>query len=165
MPAETIPPSLRMWRRDQRLRQLGYSSYWQYIDSPAWRSVRAHYRNSGLPQDCKLCGATEKIVLHHRTYDRVGEEELTDLAPLCFSCHSMVHQLERVCGEIDIATFDMLADPERAAETRAQLEEKARMLAAEWEATRPPFRRGPPKLRGKGKYQVPRGGRPRPIVE
>lgn len=47
------------------------------------------------------------------TYERVGEELLTDLIPLCAKCHQIVHVLERR-GEITL-DFQGIVDFERAA--------------------------------------------------
>ena len=47
------------------------------------------------------------------TYERVGDEELTDLTPLCRKCHAMVHELERR-GEIAL-DFQGIVSMRRAA--------------------------------------------------
>lgn len=46
------------------------------------------------PQAC-ICGKTDELQLHHLTYERLGDEDLSDLTPLCADCHAMVHVLER----------------------------------------------------------------------
>lgn len=96
------PPHVRRRsrRRLARLRALGYASYRAYLISPHWRSVRALYWASDLPQQC-ICGETEALQLHHLTYDRIGGEALTDLVPLCATCHADIHVLERR-GEIGL---------------------------------------------------------------
>jgi hypothetical protein len=73
-----------------RLRKLGLT-YREYLRSEHWRNTRASYRASGLPQACLVCGAS-KVNLHHRTYQRLGRESLTDLVPLCRPCHRSVHE-------------------------------------------------------------------------
>lgn len=110
------------WERDRRLEDLGYSSYDEYIQSAAWYAVRRRYRASDLPQNCQLCGSDENTVLHHRTYERVGREELTDLIPLCRECHGIVHTLFRR-GEIasyDAPDINALVDQERARRNRRE---------------------------------------------
>ena len=65
-----------------------------YVRSPAWFELRAkHLQRHGA--DCKACGATTKIHLHHKTYDRLGAEKLTDLVALCETCHAAVHRYAR----------------------------------------------------------------------
>lgn len=73
-----------------RIRPLGYTRYEEYLASPHWQDVRRRYKASELPQDCK-CGATTKLALHHKTYVRMGAEELDDLEPLCPPCHRAAH--------------------------------------------------------------------------
>lgn len=86
---------LQVGIKRSRLRELGYEDYSDYIKSSRWKNTRARYRSSDRPQDCAICGAGDPIILHHRTYERLGAEALDDLLPLCLSCHEMVHELER----------------------------------------------------------------------
>lgn len=102
----------RSFRRHRRLRQLGYGDYRDYLLSPAWSDVKRRYRQSDLPQMCG-CGATTELEMHHKTYERVGEERLEDLAPMCSPCHRVLHVLE-ARGEIGLE-FDPLRDDARAA--------------------------------------------------
>jgi hypothetical protein len=78
----------------RRLDQLGYANYNAYVASPHWRQTRQRYRDSDLPQNCYCCDE-EKVELHHTTYERLGQELLTDLKPLCHACHMMIHDLDR----------------------------------------------------------------------
>lgn len=72
-----------------RLWELGYGSYADYLESDHWKHIRSRYRASGRPWVCR-CGATPKA-LHHWTYERLGEEKLDDLEPVCDSCHRKIH--------------------------------------------------------------------------
>jgi hypothetical protein len=58
-----------------------------------------------------MCGA-DVVQLHHKTYDRIGAEDLTDLTPLCARCHALIHVLERR-GDITLS-FDGFESIERA---------------------------------------------------
>lgn len=100
-----LRPQPRRRQRAKRLRELGYQDYDDYLRSPHWRAIKARYRASELPQVC-MCGETE-VHLHHKTYERIGAENLTDLTPLCATCHTLIHVLERR-GEIglDLAGFE-----------------------------------------------------------
>lgn len=113
---------LRREVRDIRLREQGYRSYPHYLKSAHWADVRREYQASGLPQDC-FCGETEAIQLHHMTYERVGREELSDLTPLCPTCHAMVHTLE-ARGEIGL-DFTGFINEQRAEQRRAEVEAAA----------------------------------------
>lgn len=65
-----------------------------YLRSPHWQDIRARYRASQMPQACVVCGAS-RVDLHHRTYERLGAELLTDLVPLCREHHGEAHKLRR----------------------------------------------------------------------
>jgi hypothetical protein len=102
---------VRIEQRDARLQRLGFGSYVAYLASGCWEATKARYRASDLPQSCVLCG-DEHVQLHHTTYERVAEEELADLAPLCATCHQLIHALERR-GELGL-DFTGLISTERA---------------------------------------------------
>lgn len=36
---------------------------------------------------CELCGSTKHIHVHHLTYERLYDELIIDLQPLCRTCH------------------------------------------------------------------------------
>lgn len=126
------PPHVRERRRKRlvRLRRLGFKSYAEYLRSPHWHVVRARYRASDLPQTC-ICGEPD-VHLHHMTYQRIGDERLTDLTPLCPQCHSLIHVLE-FRGEIGL-DLEGLFDAGRAIEGRALLVELAERQRAERDA-------------------------------
>lgn len=118
--------SVRARVREVRLREHGYDSYAAYLSSPAWRDLKARYRESDLPQIC-MCGET-KVQLHHTTYERVGRERLDDLIPLCHDCHTTAHALE-AAGIIELDLQGFYYDAERAAANAAV--EEARKAAIE----------------------------------
>lgn len=70
--------------------------YRQYIKSQAWIDRRRKYwiDHNGKYR-CVVCGGLEKIHLHHRTYERIGNELDEDLVPLCEKCHKKTHELVR----------------------------------------------------------------------
>lgn len=120
-------PSRKYQRRNALLRTLGYENYGAYLRSAHWKRTRAEYRASDLPQDC-VCGDLETH-LHHLTYERIGAERLSDLVPLCPSCHSLVHVLEWR-GDLGI-DLKGLTDAERAEIGRRWLQAEAERLRAE----------------------------------
>jgi hypothetical protein len=107
------------------------ADYREYLASPHWQAIRVRYRESDLPQRC-MCGESQ-VDLHHKTYQRLGREELTDLLPLCRRCHVMVHVLERR-GEVglDLVGFHSL---ERALAYAPGVEVRRRQALDDW-ATR-----------------------------
>lgn len=76
--------------RDQQAAGLGGLTYEEYLNSGDWKQLReralTHYGRS-----CVLCGSYYALEVHHRTYVRVGAEELTDLIVLCDDCHGRYH--------------------------------------------------------------------------
>lgn len=69
-----------------------------------------------------MCGATEGLQLHHMTYERIGAEELTDLIPLCETCHNIVHVLD-VRGEMAL-DFAGLVDQVKGERHRQAIAER-----------------------------------------
>lgn len=67
------------------------SKYKLYIASPEWRCKREEYWKSGVMRECYVCGDPwvdfKGKQLHHRTYERLGNENLDDLVPVCVGCH------------------------------------------------------------------------------
>lgn len=91
---------LNVGRREQ-LRELGFDSYGAYLRSKHWRGLREDYRST-YGWKC-VCGATERLHLHHVSYDRLGSERLTDVVPLCQPCHEVMHELRRAGYALDPA--------------------------------------------------------------
>lgn len=75
-------------RKDiQRKKAMPYD---QYLETEHWQQVRkdalraAEYR-------CQLCNAAGPLHVHHRTYERRGEESPADVIALCAECHKHFH--------------------------------------------------------------------------
>jgi len=68
-----------------------------YLRSAHWQSMRrtalehAEYR-------CAVCYAGDSLDVHHRTYERLGDERITDLLVLCRTCHDIFHKRGRLAG-------------------------------------------------------------------
>jgi hypothetical protein len=71
--------------------------YDAYIQSKAWQQTRQRYLDSGQPIDCRVCGKAwfSGMHFHHMTYERLGDERLSDIVPVCENCHTMIHRLQR----------------------------------------------------------------------
>lgn len=69
--------------------------YVDYLMTNHWKNVRlaAIERAHGR---CQLCNRGDKLHVHHRTYERRGEELPEDLTVLCAPCHEMFHKNGRV---------------------------------------------------------------------
>jgi hypothetical protein len=111
------------------LRRLGFESYDDYLDSRHWADLRARAA-AEMTYIC-VCGASEALQLHHKTYDRIGHEELDDVMWLCEPCHITVHMLERQ-GLTDLALTG-LACTERAAASGAARATTSKRQRAEYD--------------------------------
>ena len=58
-------------------------------DPAYWAAIRAH-RLEIANYCCEACGARTQLECHHRTYDRFGSENYTDLLMLCRPCHQAI---------------------------------------------------------------------------
>ena len=66
-------------------------NYHDYIKSDKWREKRLECLKRDNYQ-CQKCGTAISLVIHHTTYDKLGNEDLGDLVTLCKDCHKKVHE-------------------------------------------------------------------------
>ena len=98
---EPAPPQRPVWTTEnfppakiKRLEHWWAREFWQpwydaYLNSDLWAQRRSWVmRRAG--NQCERCGRAAYQV-HHRTYDRVGQELPDDLVALCDQCHMEVH--------------------------------------------------------------------------
>ena len=78
--------------RSWRIAVLQKMPYKEYLQTPEWNEVRtdalkrASYR-------CQVCNANKTTLdVHHRTYERRGEERANDIIVLCRDCHGTFHR-------------------------------------------------------------------------
>ncbi len=79
----------------QRLEQLSTMPYLDYLRTPEWQERRKRI----LQRDsyhCQVCFSTEHLNVHHRTYERRGNENDGDLTTLCQGCHQVFHENGRL---------------------------------------------------------------------
>jgi hypothetical protein len=71
--------------------------YYSYIRSSGWKAVKIAYLKSAMPKSCAVCDQpwNNAMVFHHQTYENLGNERLTDICPVCSSCHQSIHDLHR----------------------------------------------------------------------
>lgn len=67
------------------------SRYHDYLRSPEWQ-IRRQWMLALAHNACQFCNATDRLQVHHRTYERLGEELPADLTVLCDDCHARHHQ-------------------------------------------------------------------------
>lgn len=69
------------------------TNYVEHINSRKWQRLRRNkFIESG--HKCEECGREWELDVHHRTYERLGSEEMEDLVVLCKRCHSDLHYYE-----------------------------------------------------------------------
>lgn len=77
----------------ERLTELRSMPYRSYLRTPEWRRTRA----AALVRAGNCCSLdathTSDLEVHHRTYERLGDELVTDLVVLCRSCHRLHHEV------------------------------------------------------------------------
>jgi hypothetical protein len=84
--------------------QLWMTIYQNYMNSQEWRAKREKVLIF-WGNRCALCNSQDRIQVHHRTYERLGQELLTDLIPLCYKCHDrhtefMRHGMEHISSPL-----------------------------------------------------------------
>jgi restriction endonuclease Mrr len=76
----------------ERLQELRKMPYRWYLRTPEWRRTRA----AALARAGNCCSLdvthTDGLEVHHRTYERLGEEHEADLVVLCRRCHRLHHK-------------------------------------------------------------------------
>jgi hypothetical protein len=77
--------------QDYQNRQiLDYMSYPEYLQSDAWKQLRAKVLKRAS-QVCEGCGTAEAVQAHHLRYAHIGHEFLWELVAVCLDCHERVH--------------------------------------------------------------------------
>ena len=87
--AEWIETAARL--RSEREVHMSWAEYHDYLQTPRWAKVREQAL-ARFDWRCAACHSSEYLNVHHRTYQRVGNEYLTDLTVLCRYCHQVLHE-------------------------------------------------------------------------
>jgi hypothetical protein len=79
-----------------RNNQLSKMSLADYLRTYVWRVKRncARIRSGNR---CQICASTHRLDVHHRTYERLDNELLSDLVVLCRRCHQYFHDVLPNC--------------------------------------------------------------------
>jgi hypothetical protein len=80
------------WLELQHLKKMPYADY---LASDHWTRVRDAARDRAGYR-CQVCNSSGDIHVHHRSYERRGEESDADLTVLCADCHKLFHDNSRV---------------------------------------------------------------------
>lgn len=68
--------------------------YAEYLQSDAWKQKRLQ-RLSIAQFRCSACNNSKAVHVHHLTYERIFNEEMGDLLPLCEDHHKLAEELIR----------------------------------------------------------------------
>ena len=87
--------------------------YKKYLKSKAWFEKRETF----FDQFGRLCACGQPATeLHHKTYDNIGQENLSDLVGLCKFCHQDIHhhqkRFEVILGDNQNPNIEILDDTE-----------------------------------------------------
>lgn len=63
-----------------------------YLKSDYWKMRRLQIIDA-RGYKCELCGSSNKLEVHHATYEHLGEERDDELFCLCRNCHEIIHSL------------------------------------------------------------------------
>ena len=87
VPEEVKTKSWRLYIKYHKSRR---TAYHEYLQSSQWQEIRDKLFEARGKQ-CNRCKSLQNIQVHHKTYDRLGQEKLTDLEVLCSACHQKEH--------------------------------------------------------------------------
>jgi hypothetical protein len=87
-----------------------------YLRSDHWRQMRQLALRDAEDR-CAVCNSSHQLDVHHRTYERLGAERLTDLLVLCRKCHQVFHESRRL---VNSQPPPKKRRPSKAARKRAQ---------------------------------------------
>ena len=65
--------------------------YHEYLNSNDWQNKRQDAFNVYGKQCDMCCSREDGLNVHHKTYENIFNEDISDLQILCASCHSNVH--------------------------------------------------------------------------
>ncbi len=72
------------------LSKLKSMAYEEYLQTPEWQERRKRALKAAKYR-CQVCYSKDNLNVHHRTYERLGEELPSDLTVLCYECHGLFH--------------------------------------------------------------------------
>lgn len=85
--------------RNILIRELGFKTYEEYLQSPLWASIRVRVlKKKGVR--CVLCKKWARHI-HHRNYTRsvMNGQSIRHLVPLCETCHELEHGIRRAASQ------------------------------------------------------------------
>ena len=71
--------------------------YNKRISSQQWKNMKCDIAKM-RGNKCERCESQLKLSLHHKTYERLGKEPLSDLELLCEECHRKADEQRAAAG-------------------------------------------------------------------
>ena len=88
----TLNMAEELERRKARIAELRAMPYADYLQTPEWSARRQRAFKRAWFR-CQLCNSSKGgLNVHHRTYERLGDERDSDLIVLCEKCHEIFHR-------------------------------------------------------------------------
>jgi len=95
--------------------------YRAFLGTKYW-AERSRNAKERAGHRCQLCNSKAELNTHHRTYDRRGNEDDSDLTVLCAACHEKFHAKQKpdeygnpeVCVPEDLKWVGMTPEEESA---------------------------------------------------
>jgi len=103
--AECLERSME-WNRShedyqKRIDELRSMPYRAYLQTPEWNERRSQHLRSSKYR-CQVCNkGSTKLNVHHRTYERRGNENWGDLITLCEDCHELFFKHGKLHGGLN----------------------------------------------------------------
>lgn len=81
------------WIKGRKTSYMSYDKYQAYLKSPQWfvKREQVFKRDNFKCRHCHSAVTLETGHCHHKTYRRLGDEQLSDLITLCRKCHDLYH--------------------------------------------------------------------------
>ena len=92
----TVPVEIKHKKNKKKLRveQLRKMPYKEYLQTREWKD-KARKAKKRARNRCQICNRPQTEVIldvHHRTYERRGQERPDDLTVLCRECHKIFEE-------------------------------------------------------------------------
>ena len=92
-----------LYEKGEDIRERWKANYQAYLTSDAWKK-KAEVAKLAAGFRCQVCNDSESIQVHHRTYEKIGDESPSDLIVLCDGCHSLFHASKKVTAAAGLCT-------------------------------------------------------------
>jgi hypothetical protein len=69
------------------------TEYQAYLKSPKWKSKRLKVLTRAKFR-CEKCKKRQATQIHHKSYERIFNEPLSDLLAVCAPCHRKIHNIK-----------------------------------------------------------------------